>query len=223
MMSTPAPCNLAAGNRAAMKRTALGVAFLALLLISVQPATPQPISAQPSPPQSADASPSAHKLALARQLVEVTRMDAIMTGAFRNMVSGVTASASQSLSADRQARMKIIGEAEGAALEKLVPQIVDSMVNGYARNFSEQELSDILAFYQSPSGRSMVAKTPQFMQGMMVEMAALMPQIRRDMGEDVCAKITCTAAERAAFFGAEPAKNPPQGTPSTTPSRPPTP
>lgn len=93
-------------------------------------------------------------------------MDAIMTGAFGNMAAQVTASAGKSLSADRQARMKIIGEAEGAALAKLVPQIVDSMVNGYAKNFSEQELSDILAFYQSPSGRSMVAKTPQFMQGM---------------------------------------------------------
>jgi hypothetical protein len=54
-------------------------------------------------------------------------------------------------------------------------------------------------------------------------MAALMPQIRRDMGEDVCAKITCTATERAAFFGPEPAKNQPQGTPSTTPSLPPSP
>jgi len=207
-----------------MKRMAVGVAFLAQLLISAPPAIAQPVAGQPSPAQpAADASPSAHKLALARQVVEATRMDAIMTGAFRTMAAQVTASAGKSLSADRQARMKIIGEAEGAALAKLVPQIVDSMVSGYARNFTERELSDMLAFYQSPSGRSMVAKTPQFMQGMMAEMAALTPRIRRDMGQDVCAKVTCTAAERAAFFGPEPAKNQTQGTPLPTPSLPPSP
>jgi len=198
-----------------MKRTAVGLALLVQLLISAeQPATAQPIAAQSSPAQSADASPSAHKLALARQVVEATRMDAIMTGAFRNMAAQVTASTGKSLSADRQARMKIIGEAEGAALAKRVPQIVDSMVSGYARNFTEQELSDMLVFYRSPSGRSMVAKTPQFMQGVSAEIVRLIPQMRRDMGQEVCAKIPCTPAERAGFFGAEAAKNQPVGPPS---------
>lgn len=34
----------------------------------------------------------------------------------------------------------------------------------YARTFTEQELKDMLAFYETPSGRSMLAKTPALMQ-----------------------------------------------------------
>jgi len=194
-----------------MKRAALGVAFLAQVLVWGQPAAAQPAATTPT--ASAEAGLDAHKLALARQLVQATRMDTTMTGAFHGMAEQVMASVSKNLPADRQEKMKVIGEAEGNALAKLVPQIVNNMVDGYARNFTEQELSDMLAFYQSPSGRSMVAKTPQFMRGIATEMAQLMPQIRHDMGDEVCAKTACTAAERAAYFGdgSTPAKAP--GTP----------
>ena len=198
-----------------MKRMALGVAFAASLLISAQPAAAQ-TAAQPAPAQSAEPAPSAHKLELARQVVEASGMDDTLTNGLRAAAAQMTASAAKSLSPDRQAKMKIIGEAEGDALAKMGPQIIDNVVDGYARDFTEQELTDFLAFYRSPSGRAMVTKLPQFMHGLLSEMSALMPQVRRDMGEEICAKTTCTAAERAAYFGPEPAKSEPQAPPPPT-------
>jgi hypothetical protein len=50
------------------------------------------------------------------------------------------------------------------------------------------------------------------MQGVMVEMVRLTPQLRRDMGEEICAKVTCTASEKAAYFGSSP-PNPEARTP----------
>jgi hypothetical protein len=44
------------------------------------------------------------------------------------------------------------------------------------------------------------------MQGVMASVLNMMPEIQRDAGEEVCAKITCTAAQKAAFMGQSPAK-----------------
>jgi hypothetical protein len=197
---------------ATMKLKAIGAAaLLALLMISAQSAGAQPA-------QATAAAPSERKLQLARELVEATGMDATMVGAFHDMAKQMTASAGANLSQERQDKLRIVSDAEGDVLAKLVPTIVQSMVSGYAQTFTEQELSDMLAFYRSASGRSMVSKTPQFMRGITAEMAGLMPQMRREIGAEVCAKLTCTAAERAAYFGAEPANSAPSGSaPSAQP------
>jgi len=42
------------------------------------------------------------------------------------------------------------------------------------------------------------------MQGVTSQLVGLVPQTRRDMGTEICAKITCTAAQTAAFFGSKP-------------------
>jgi len=179
-----------------MKRTAIGLAILALLSTSAAPVVAQPASAP-----AAETTPSPRKLELARQLVQLSDLNANMKGVIRNMLSQIAAQGGANLSAERQARMKVMEEAETNAFDKMIPHLVEAMVQGYAREFSEKELSDILAFYQSPSGRQMLAKTPQLTQGLAVEMARMIPQMRRDMGEEICAKVTCTTAEKAAYFG----------------------
>jgi len=189
-----------------MKPTALAAAFLALLLMSTPSAR-----AQPSPAQTAAVAPSERQLELARQLVNASGIDATMTTAFRTMAQQMSASAGAGLSPERQARLKVFSDAEGDALAKLVPKLEQSMEAGYAQTFTEKELSDMLAFYRSPSGRSMVSKTPQFMKGLTAEMISLAPQMRRDIGTEVCAKITCTAAQRAAYFGPAAANGGPAG------------
>jgi hypothetical protein len=182
-----------------MKRMVAGLAVLALLSASAPPVT-----AQTGSPPSADSAPSARKLELARQLVEISDMKANMVAALRTVASQQAAQGGQALTPERQARLKAFQEAEADVLPRMVPNIVEAMVQGYAREFTEKELADALAFYQSPSGRAIIAKTPQLMQGVMVEMVRLTPQLRRDMGEEICAKITCTAAEKAAYFGSSP-------------------
>lgn len=185
-----------------MKPTSIGAALLAVLLISAPSAWPQTAPAEPT-----GTAPSERQLQLARELVSASGIDATMTTAFHSMAQQMSASAGAGASPEQQARLKVYSDAEGDALAKLVPKLEQSMETGYAQTFTERELSDMLAFYRSPSGRSMVSKTPQFMQGITAEMIALAPQMRRDIGTEVCAKITCTDAQKAAYFGRQAASS----------------
>jgi hypothetical protein len=189
-----------------MKRIAAGLAVLALVSASATWVT-----AQPAPGSSEESAPSAHKLELARQLVQISDLKTNMTSAMRSMAGQFAVQGAGTLSPERQAKLKVVADAEADVLPRMVPRIEEAMVQGYARNFTEQELSAALAFYQTPSGRAIVTKTPLLMQGVMVEMVRLMPELRREMGEEICAKTTCTASEKAAYFGSSGATTPPSG------------
>jgi len=185
-----------------MTRTMVGGILAVFLATSAYSATAQPTSG------TADAAPpDSRTLELARQVVDATGVRTSLSGTMQSMIGQTYASLAPAGSAEAEARRKVFADAQADATAKMVPKIIDIMVDSYARNFTVQELSDLLAFYQSPSGRSMVAKTPQLMRSVTGELVALMPGVRRDMGEEVCAKITCTPAERTAFFGATAAKN----------------
>jgi uncharacterized protein len=184
----------------AMRQVSVVAVFMLVL------ACAHPGWAQSSPAAAPDTPSSAHKLELARQVVDASGANTAMSGMIRGEINQLVMSGSGNLSPERQERLQVIGHAQADAFAKMAPKIVDSLVEGYARQFTEQELTDMLAFYRSPSGRAIVTKTPQVMQGLIVEMARLMPQMRRDMGEEICAKVTCTASERTAYFGSADSK-----------------
>ncbi|HEY1878625.1 MAG TPA: DUF2059 domain-containing protein [Caulobacteraceae bacterium] len=185
-----------------MTRGILG-GVLAIVLAAMAHAA----AAQPAATPSASAPPSERQLALARELVEATGISGMLTAELRDVVGQTYASMAPAASPQTEARRKVLEEAQADAMSRLAPKIVQSMVDGYARNFTAKELSDTLAFYESPTGKAMVVKMPQLMRGMTANMIRDLPEIRREMGEEACAKITCTAAERTAFFGAAAAKN----------------
>lgn len=161
-------------------------------------------AAQPVSSPSAAAPPSRRQLALARQLVESTGVTKSLSTTLHDMVGSAYASLPSTGSDEAQARRKVYEQAQADAMTRMAPKIVDSMVDGYARNFTEKELSDLLAFYQGPAGRVAIVKMPLVMRSVTSELIADLPQLRRDMGEEICAKVTCTTAERTAFFGASP-------------------
>jgi len=53
----------------------------------------------------------------------------------------------------------------------------------YARNFTEEQIDDLIAFYKTPTGQVMLAKTPDIaresMQAGIAKMTTLQPEIRR--------------------------------------------
>jgi hypothetical protein len=128
-----------------MNRVVTGLAVLALISASVTQVT-----AQPAPTSSGQSAPSARKLELARQLVQISDLKANMVAALRTMASQQAAQGGETLAPDRQAKLKAIEEAEADVLPRMVPTIVEAMVQGYAREFTEKELSDALAFYRAP-------------------------------------------------------------------------
>jgi len=56
---------------------------------------------------------------------------------------------------------------------EIIKGMEDIMVRAYARRFSLVEIKSITAFYRSDAGKKMMSATPQMMQEMMPEIAAL--------------------------------------------------
>ena len=83
------------------------------------------------------------------------------------------------------------------AMSALLPHLVDQMAVIYAINFDEHQLKDMIAFYQSPTGKVMVEKMPEISRQSVMAMSRYMPQLQADMLDSMCAKTACPAAAQA--------------------------
>ena len=149
--------------------------------------------------------PTARQMELARELIEVSGMRNLMSTMITSMVSSMESSLPRG---DTPEERKINDAVRGAAKDefaKFVPKMIDISADLYARNYSEQELSDVLTFYKSPSGQSVLAKTPKLMQQIMVQIKPMIPQMQRDMIADMCDRLSCTPTMRAAIMQKLPA------------------
>src|SRR5579864_1634581 len=86
----------------------------------------------------------------------------------------------------RQIQSKILDLVKARiSWEKMRPQYVKL----YSETFSDEEISGMLGFYQSPAGRAMLAKMPtlttKIMQIAQAQMTDLMPEIQRITREAV--------------------------------------
>jgi len=52
-------------------------------------------------------------------------------------------------------------------LQPRFAEVINEVARQYAAHFSEQELKDILAFYQSPVGKKMLSEQPKVVNGSM--------------------------------------------------------
>ena len=72
---------------------------------------------------------------------------------------------------------------------KLMEELETETMAIYARNFSEDEMQQIIAFYRSPIGAKMLATMPKLMQeSMMASQKVIMPRMAK-MIEDVTAAV----------------------------------
>ena len=92
--------------------------------------------------------------------------------------------------------------------DQMIPQILDIAVQIYARDFTEQELSDLLAFYQSPTGRSMIAKTPQVAHDTMAAVIPLVPNMQRNLIDDFCVRMECKPEMKKSILDRLPGASP---------------
>jgi hypothetical protein len=96
--------------------------------------------------------PSASSIQVAKQLVAVTGA----TSVFNPLIAGVVEQAKILFLQQDPALAKDLNEVAAKIRTDLQPrfsEIGDEVAKLYAINFTEQELKDILAFYQSPSGK----------------------------------------------------------------------
>jgi len=101
------------------------------------------------------ASQASHRAA-AEKLLQVTHMQQTLDMAMQRMLA-VQVQSQPQLQPYKQVMLDFLRKYMG------FKSIKDDLVALYVRNFSEKELDDIVAFYETPSGQKAVSKLPVLM------------------------------------------------------------
>lgn len=117
------------------------------------------------------------KQAKLSELVNVMDMDAMVESMYsqmevlmQNMSTQMGVQASEQATFDKYYSQMITLLQDELSWEKMEPSVVDI----YNRNFSEKEIDDMLAFYKTETGQSLLTKMPVVMQESMQMSQALM-------------------------------------------------
>lgn len=145
-----------------------------------------------APAVSAEPPPNPHSLELARKLFSEMEMDQLMSSMIRQMTPSMIDQVRRSSPNITDDQVRAITEAVTESLADLTPKIVDKFAPLYAQTFTEKELQDLVDFYDSPSGKAMIAKLPGMMAKVGPLMNDLMPEMTADMTRHLCSKIDCT-------------------------------
>jgi|SRR5689334_790888 uncharacterized protein len=109
---------------------------------------------------SAQQQPSAGALAAARQLLQVKGAFTVYEGAVVGTVENVKAQLLQA-NISYQKDLNDVAAKLRQDLAGRDAEIGNEMVRQYATDFSEQELKDLLAFYNTPLGKKVLAQEPK--------------------------------------------------------------
>jgi hypothetical protein len=165
----------------------------AALAQSAVPVAPPPLDragvARPAPIDP-------ERLALARELFAQMHMDKMLAGVLANMSRSVPNALGTSASGVKVQQMRA---SFGAGMAAVAPQMVDALVEIYARTLTAQELRDAIAFDKTASGQAMLTKLPMAMSQFQPFMLTLMPKIWRAAEKDYCGHLACTEADHALF------------------------
>lgn len=110
------------------------------------------------------------------------------------MVRAAQREATQSMLAARGVKPEQIDEFLTAInppgrLEALVQKMREMQMALYAKIYTAEELEGILAFYQSSSGKAMLAKMPAVISEVTVATTALMMEYQTSIARDIAAKL----------------------------------
>jgi hypothetical protein len=128
------------------------IAAAALLVLAL--AGPQPVAAQ------APAQPSPAAILLAKQILQLKDVQ----GVFQPMVRGVVIKTRDMFMQTNFMWSKDLNEVAIIVEKQYQPRInevVDTSARIYASHFTEQELKDLLIFYQSPLGKKAITEEPK--------------------------------------------------------------
>lgn len=158
-----------------------------------------------SPAFAADRPPSEASI---EQLLQVTQAHKLLDATMAQVGAMLRKSAQQAMAGQPiDAGEQKILDAQMSKLDDLLKQQMswDKMepmyVDLYRQTFTQKEINDILIFYQSPSGQSMITKMPvltgHLMQMMQGKMATLMPQLQKINHDTVSALEAYEATKKA--------------------------
>ena len=158
---------------------AIVVVFAALLVIA--PAWAQ--SPQPAP-MPAPAAPSAESLTAARELIGVMKA----TDHFKVLLPSIFAALKPAIVQNRPEVAKhfdAIIPMMTAAANQRVELFAELLAGVYARNFSADEIHDLIAFYRTPTGQKFIARQPAIAQQSLAAGREFGQELTRDLKQQI--------------------------------------
>lgn len=167
----------------------------ATLVLAATPAVaeppPQPLADQ----EAAFATPRA--LQLTRRYFAAMKMENTMMATVVAVMPQMMARLARNNPKMTEAEKTAVVEAAAQSSQAMIARMMDKMAPIFAQSFTEQELQDLVNFYESPTGQALVAKTPAFAARMNPTLNQLMPEMMADMQTRLCAKVVCVAKSAA--------------------------
>ncbi len=115
--------------------------------------------------------PTAAQMQIARQLVEANGEAHAFDGIIPNIVDGAALGFLQT-NPDLAPKLRDTAKALRPEFEKRKGELMDILAASYAQRFTEQELKDALAFYQTPVGKKLVSDRAQIVQQAVIAIQA---------------------------------------------------
>jgi hypothetical protein len=162
-------------------------------------------TARPAPPEAASLEAPVvsgpvvrvdpKRLELARKIYDLIGAQT-MSSTVHSMTTAMSLQFANMMDDRSEVRAKAMVAAVGDGMNSIMPQIIDSSVSAMAHTFTEEQLQDILAFYQSPTGQVMVRKMPVVTQQSNAAIVAYLPQVMAGVEDSFCSRVTCSSKER---------------------------
>lgn len=151
----------------------------------------------------ASVQPDAKKLALVHRYIADTKLESLINSLGNQMVGAMSAQMLDAQKGMKPAEKTAVQQAIQETMAEEFPTFSKKMIGAiepvYAEAFSEQELTELVAFYESPTGRSLIEKTPQVAQRTNQLLLAFVPEfqqrVQASMVKRLCAKGYCPPAQ----------------------------
>ncbi len=144
--------------------------------------------------------PSPHAVALAAQMIAAGGLGKSFETLSGNMATPVMQLEVARLPADRRAQAPQMEAAVKAEVAAFYARIFDRLAVAYAASLSEDEMSQLLAFYVSPAGQAVAAKAPLLVREIQVAIIDQAPLLPGEIVDRFCAKTSCTPEQKTALL-----------------------
>ncbi len=178
-----------------MRRLSAVLLFAAALAApAVSHARTRPAADSPAAATApADDAGLARREALARRYFAAVKMDQQMSLMIRSLMPMMVQQQKAAHPNLTDAQMAAVTEATTEAMADFTPKYLDRVAGAYAQTFTEDELTQIVAFYESPVGQSVINKTPALMPQVTAILQDMLPELTENMKQKLCVKIACPA------------------------------
>lgn len=164
--------------------------LICLASVSLLAVMPAAAMAQTAATPTVEEALSARKVALIKRYFKAIEMDKLIGSMMQSMMPALAEQqrASSGLTSEQS---KIVTDAVVETMAEITPIYIDKLSVIYADAFTEDELTQMVAFYEGPVGQSITKKTPGLIPKSTQVMMELVPEIQNRMQTKMCKKIDC--------------------------------